>query len=44
MTTKVTMPVGEIEVAHTGPHGTEEDDAHGGMAPPLQAHVTMIGS
>ena len=45
ITTKVTTTIGEIEVAHIiGPRGTEEDEAHGAMAPPLQAHVTVIGS
>ena len=42
MTTKVTTAIGEIEVAHTGPLGTEEDETRGAMAPPLRNHVTVI--
>ena len=44
MTTKVAMTIGEIEVAHTGLHGTKEDEIHGALAPPLQTHVTVIGA
>ena len=44
MPTKVTTSIGEMEVAHIGPHGTEEDKTHGAMAPPLLKHVIVIGS
>ena len=44
MTTMVTMMIEEIEVAHPGPHGTEEDAAHGTMASPPQNHATVIVS
>ena len=39
----ITTTIGEIEVAHTDPHGIEEDESRGVMAPLLQTHVTTIG-
>ena len=41
--TTTTTANGEIEVAHTDPHGIGEDETRGAIAPLHRTHVTAIG-
>ena len=42
--TTITMTIEEIEAVRVDPHGIEEDETRGILAPPHQTHVTAIAS